>query len=285
MNQKEIKVENTFNEILSYRKNQLEKLQNYLINDLNLLDITCIKIFGSATNILLFDKDYSDIDIIAYTNKIKRNKIDNLISYINCVGGNFKDKSPIYLEDFITPRIEYFYNIDGIDFDINIFPNQIWGYNEIKTKVLHDALDIFFGGMNKYAISLYGKFEPLEKIKNEIYPFYSDEIRNSRLDILENRIVEVLGKIKNKLDKGENDVFEYVFKTRNYFIKWLFIYNKVYPLDLNKHLEYQLNTFLDMDNAEIDNILLKGDVKPKELTLRYIKTVEKNIGKRTKKIF
>ena len=200
------------NEILYYKKTQLEKLKKYLLEDLKLLDISCIKIFGSATNHMLFDEQHSDIDIIAYTNLLERGNIENLLRYLNNKGGNFKDKQPIYLEDFITPRIEYFYNIDGIDFDINIFPNKIWGYDEIKNKVLHDALDIFFGGMNQYAISLYGKFEPIEKIKDEIYPFYSDEIRGLRLDILEKRIINILAKAKYKLHNNEMDVFEYILK-------------------------------------------------------------------------
>jgi len=159
------------NEVLNKRKKQLMELKKYFLSDLKELDMQSIMIFGSSTNPILFDEKNSDIDIIAYTNLLERKNIDYLLQYLNNKGGNFKDKQPIYIEDFITPRIEYFYNIDGVDFDINIFPNTIWGYNEIKTKVLHDAIDIFFGGMNKYAIPLYGQFEPLEKIKMKFIHF------------------------------------------------------------------------------------------------------------------
>ena len=268
------------NEVLNKRKKQLMELKKYFLSDLKELDMQSIMIFGSSTNPILFDEKNSDIDIIAYTNLLERKNIDYLLQYLNNKGGNFKDKQPIYIEDFITPRIEYFYNIDGVDFDINIFPNTIWGYNEIKTKVLHDAIDIFFGGMNKYAIPLYGQFEPLEKIKNEIYPFYSDDIRESRLDILENRIINILNKIKNKLQNNERDVFEYILKTRTYFIKWLFIYNRIYPIDLYKHLEYQLLEMLKLDKTEVDTILFRVDERPKQMILKYIETVEKNIEKR-----
>ena len=60
------------------------------------------------------------------------------------VGGNYIDKRPIFIKDFINARIEYFYEIDGVPFDINIFPNKIWGYEDISDTVLHDALDVFF---------------------------------------------------------------------------------------------------------------------------------------------
>ena len=268
------------NKELERKKEQLIKLRDYLLLDLNELDIKSIMIFGSATNHILFDEEHSDIDIIAYTNLLERKNIDNLIEYVNNKGGNFKDKQPIYIEDFITPRIEYFYNIDGIDFDINIFPNTIWGYNEIKTKVLHDAIDIFFGGMNQYAIPLYGKFEPLEKIKTEIYPFYSDDIRNSRLDILENRINHIIQKIKQKIINNEKDLFEYILKTRTYFIKWLFINNRIYPIDLYKHLEYQFKEILKLDEQDIDTILFRKEEPPKKLILNYIKVIENNLEKR-----
>lgn len=268
------------NEILNNRKQQLIKLKEYLLLELKELDVQSIMIFGSATNPTLFDKEHSDIDIIAYTDALKRPNVDNILTYLNQKGGNFQDKQPIYIEDFITPRIEYFYNIDGVDFDINIFPNQIWGYDEIKTKVLHDALDIFFGGMNQYAISLYNQFEPLEKIKEDIYPFYSDDIRESRLDILETRIMNIIKKIKSKIDNNERDLFEYVLKTRTYFIKWLFIMNRVYPIDLYKHLEYQFKEMLSMKEEDIDTILFRQEVSPKKLVLNYMNLVENNLEKR-----
>lgn len=265
------------NKILEERTKQLEKLKAYLLNDLSFLDISCIKIFGSATNTELFDCRNSDIDIIAYTNKIKYQNVEEIVKTIEILGGDFIDKQPIFIKDFINARVEYFYKIDDIAFDINIFPNKVWGYENISNTVLHDALDIFFGGMNQYAETIHGVFMPLEEIKTEVYPFYNDEIRERRLKILEQRISAITQKIKTKILNKDMDVFEYILKNRTYIIKWLFINNKIYPLDTYKHLNYQLSNMLHLDKKDIDALLLMNSNNINEIIEKHLDFIDRKV--------
>ena len=262
---------------LKLYESEIQELINYFIRELSFLNISCIKVFGSATNDELFVKNSSDIDIIAYTNCLNYQDVTEIIRKIKLIGGNFVDKQPLFLKDFINARIEFNLKINDALFDINIFPNEIYGYELIRESVLHDALDIFFGGMNLYSIDLFGKFEPLEKIKSEIYPFYSNDIRNDRLLIIEDRLKRLIIKIEEKLKNGDNDVFEYILKSRAYFVKWLFIYNKVYPLDIYKHLPYQLSNFLNLDKKDIDTILLSGNRLVNDLSMEYIEFIKESV--------
>ena len=190
------------------------------------------------------------------------------------VGGNYIDKRPIFIKDFINARIEYFYEIDGVPFDINIFPNKIWGYEDISDTVLHDALDVFFGGMNQYAETIYGSFQPLNEISNEVYPFYNTTIREKRLKMLESRISTIVSKIKSKIKNNDRDVFEYILKSRGYVIKWLFIESQVYPIDIYKHLNYQLSNMLSLNEEEIDSLLLLNSNNINDIIEKYLNFIE-----------
>lgn len=74
------------NKVLNSKKIQLEKLKMYLLNDLKFLDISCIKVFWSSTNDDLFDYQTSDIDIIAYTDKLKYETINYSLETIEKTG-------------------------------------------------------------------------------------------------------------------------------------------------------------------------------------------------------
>lgn len=119
---------------LKLYESEIQELINYFIRELSFLNISCIKVFGSATNDELFVKNSSDIDIIAYTNCLNYQDVTEIIRKIKLIGGNFVDKQPLFLKDFINARIEFNLKINDALFDINIFPNEIYGYELIRER-------------------------------------------------------------------------------------------------------------------------------------------------------
>ena len=244
--------------IKSYYK-EIEKFIDYLKIDLSELNIESSIIFGSVTNNNFFEKNKSDIDIVAYSKDFSLSNVSNFIEIINSVGGKFLDKEPIFLSDFISPRIEYFFQIDNIVFDVNIFPSYFYGFDKINTNVVHDSIDVVIGAMYENAILLFGKSPIEDFIKKYAYPFYSDDICNNRMNLLNERIYKLNKSIQKKINEGNIDVLKELYKSRGYFLKYLFIKNKKYPVDLNNFIEYQLSNFLNLPKNEIDILLFKGE--------------------------
>ena len=256
---------------------EIKSLVNYLKETLKDLNIESAIIFGSVINDLFFEKSKSDIDIVAYSSKFSLKTADNFIDTIEKCGGDFLDKKPIFLSDFISPRIEYFYKIKDITFDINIFPSYFYGFENIDTNVIHDSIDVVIGAMYENAILLFGK-SPIENtIKQYAQPFYSQDTRKKRLSILKKRILKINNSIKKKINNNDIDILKELYKSRNYFIKFLFIKNKKYPIDLNNYIEYQLETKLNYSEDKINILLFRGRTI-NDIANQYINFVENEIN-------
>ena len=245
--------------LLLEKKVQLKRLENYLKFSLTELEIHSAVIFGRAARIEQSNDIYRDIDIVAYSDIFSREKSQECISIIEQIGGDFLDKKPIFLEDFISPRIEYFYVIDDTIFDINIFPPYLSGYNNMETNVIHDSVEVIIGAMYQNAISLFGTtpFESL--LKQEFIPFYNETSREKRLQLLEKRLRSSIFNIQHLIMQGEVNLLPYIYKTRTYFIKWLFINARIYPIDLNRYLEKQLIEMLHIPIQDVDSLMMIGE--------------------------
>ncbi len=69
-------------------------------------------------------------------------------------------------------------------------------------------------------------------------------------------------------------VFDDVYRSRSYFLKWLFIFKKTYPISLTKHLDRQLEDLLGMNREEIDILQFGGNEGIIDLTKKYIGMTE-----------
>lgn len=262
--------------IIKEHNEELECLKLYLRQDLSELNIDSAIIFGSATNNELYNEKKSDVDIVAYSKSFSLDKIDYFIKIINNVGGEFLDKSPIFLSDFISPRIEFLYKINDITFDINIFPSYFYGFENIETTAAHDSIDLVIGAMYENALKLFG-ISPIEKtIKKDATPFYNDTIRLKRMSQLKDRIIKLNLSIKEKIEKNNIDILKELYKSRSYFLKYIFIKNRKYPIDLNNYIEYQLKKYLNYDNESINILLFKNNTI-KDIANNYLNYVKKNL--------
>lgn len=241
------------------KKDDFISLRNYLIHTLEKLQIIGAIAFGSTVRSECSNMTNSDVDIVAYTALFTRETAQQCMDIITSQGGNFLDKAPLFLEDFISERIEFYYFIGHTTFDINIFPTQLGGYKNRYTNSTHDSLDVVIGAMYLEAGLLFGKVPFEELLKDEFLPFYCDELRKARMIQLEYRIRLSIVKIQNSFQNERSNLLYHIYKTRSYLIKWMFINARKYPVDLERYLNRQLSEVLEIPKGTTEVLLLEND--------------------------
>lgn len=240
----------------------LDYIKKYLITK---IEPKSIFIHGSYAIKPLFNKGFSDIDIIVIVDELNEDKACNLINIINGDKKNNVDKPPMYMNDNIARRIELYIEYEGVKFDITIMDNS-WQDKEIINGTCYDSFEILLGIFDKYNISLYG-ITPERLIHPENHNFYPDSLRKKRLDILADRINRYTIRLDDFLQKKNDDMFDFALRLRNLFIKYLFIYYKKYPISLNKHLSYQFENILNLSKEEIKILLFKEGTLENQIKL------------------
>ena len=119
---------------------------------------------------------------------------------------------------------------------------------------------MLMGALYVHGIVLFGS-RPLENyIQSNFLPFYSDELRYIRLDIITKRLNLYLKRLEIYTNCKNPNLVDHLYKSRNLFLKWLFIYKKKYPVNLSKHIDYQLQS-LQLEIIEIKTLeFLNGDL-------------------------
>lgn len=240
------------------KKEDFDMLIQYLQNTLYPLQITGAIVFGSLVREEQVAAEHSDVDIVAYSASFSRANSMEYQEWIRSKGGAFLDKSPIFIEDFISPRIEYYLHIGNTTFDINIFPTELGGYEKRYYNGTHDSLELVIGAMYQEARLLFGvvPFEAL--LQEEFLPFYNDELREMRMNQLKTRIQAGLKKIQYGIDYAQDDLLYHVYKIREYLLKWMFINARKYPVSYSRYLRRQLTEVLGISDQATDKLLLQG---------------------------
>lgn len=241
-------------------KDALEFAKRYFTEDLKELEITSIQIFGSSTYEEGFVKGISDIDICVFTDKMYTMDYQKIIECIvQNTKVNFIDKKPSIVIDYIADRIEFYLNHPQIALDITIMAPELPNSNNMEETVVHDAVDILVGSLYQCGIPLMGEIPQKQKIEQKFFPFYEETLRKSRLEKLVPRISKANQRIKLYVEQRNPDIADYLYKSRTYFLKWLFIYKRKYPVNLYKHLHYQLVKNLYLSENEVEKILFIGE--------------------------
>ena len=229
----------------------------YLQQDLALLQPLGAIAYGSVMRQGSLYPNLSDVDVVVYAASLTRENAQPFMEHIQAAGVPFFDKSPIFIEDHVTARIEFSLQFGQTVFDVSIFPPELAGYQKRYTNTIHDRLEVALGSMYQHAVLLFGEvpFEPL--IRREFLPFYADDLRAARMQQLEERLRLNLNKLESAIRQDADDLLCQIYKTRSYLIKWLFINARVYPVDCNRYLRPQL-TQLGLQQDAIDALLLKG---------------------------
>jgi hypothetical protein len=255
-------------------KEALDYAKRYFLNDLKELEIVSAQIYGSSTYGEGFVKGVSDIDICVFTPKMYNMKYRDIVSYImNNAKGDFIDKKPSIVVDYIADRIEFYLNHPQIAIDVTIMAPELPNSNNMEETVAHDSVDIFLGAFYQRGIPLIGEIPKKKLIENEFFPFYNENLRKKRLDMLIPRIEKYNKRIEILIEQKGYDILDYIYKSREYFLKWLFIYKREYPVNLHKHLEYQLSNILRLPQEERERLLFIGDGDLFRLASNYLQIV------------
>lgn len=259
----------------------IEQIRTILKEQLSDLSIDSAIIFGSSTyGDDCFNEGESDLDICAFTNQMTPDNYANIIHQIKSkLDYNFLDKPPVLLNDHIADRIEFTLQFPAIVVDMNIMSPGLPRIENITETAAHDSLELFFANFYQYGIPFIGQI-PLEKdINSRFLPFYDDELRDTRLGILTSRIQKNNQRLSMSLQEDQADLLYAIYRSREYFFKWLFIYHRKYPLSLWKHLEYQLSHIIEMDKDEIDTLLFRRDVSMLDLCKGYLDLTNRYLKK------
>ena len=235
------------------------QLNQYLQGTLAELSLTGAVAYGSVMRSESVCTNFSDIDIVAYSPVFSRATAQHWADYIAANSLDFFDKTPIYIEDHVTARLEFSIQLGTSVFDISVFPVELSGYQKRYTNTIHDRLDVVIGSMYLEGYLLIGSIPFEELLEKEFFPFYADDLRAERMKQLEARLHSSLSKIKLALERDEDDLLCQLYKARSYLIKWMFIEARKYPVDCNRYLERQLSGVLHTPKETIDALLLRGD--------------------------
>lgn len=252
-------------------ENTIEQVRVFLQDRLGRLAINSAIFFGSSTMGEGYFKDgVSDIDVCAFSDIMKPANYDDIVLEVqNSLSVETSDKAPTLLRDHTADRVEFFMEFPDIKIDMNIMSPGLPNTDEMHTTAAHDSLDLLYGNFYKYGVPFIGDIPLRNEIDEKFYPFYSDSLRTKRLDILTKRIKESNERVYSDIEQSIS-VFDDVYKSRNYFLKWLFIYHRAYPISLTKHLDRQLTDFLGMNREEVEALQFSGSGDIIELTKNYL---------------
>lgn len=237
----------------------LTDIKDYLQNDLKALELQAAQIYGSSTYGSGFRDGVSDIDICVYTDKMGEISDEQIVDIVNKSGFDFRDKSPTIIDDYIAHRIEFYIDHPDIPFDITILRPEIPRVENIGQTASYDSVDMIIGALYQHGIPLFGEIPEKERVERDFLPFYNDGLRRQRLDILGKRLSTYTKRVEMLVNDKDPDIMDHLYKTRNHFIKWLFMYEKKYPVCLHKHLKYQFEQILHLPKEEQEVLFFNRD--------------------------
>lgn len=228
-----------YNDILQYSKNLFE-------NDLQFLEVKQVILYGSATYPGCFDEITSDIDIIALVSKTDARSLDDIASLIaNKLQNNIGYKHPIIIRDGAGERVEFSVIFRHTVIDCTIMKSLLPDYIEWQYSAVHDSVDVIIGSIVNKGLALIGDKTNLVDSNLGIQPFYDDELRAKRLKTLSTYLYKKVIRMRQLIKASNPEVIDYYFRYRIVFLKWLFCYLREYPVNLFKHLHFQLDSMKD----------------------------------------
>ena len=245
--------------IIDEYKNEIERTIKYL-EDTPGYDFASVNVYGTSFSEWIFKRGFSDIDMIFMSNDFDKLDLHKIAKEIDNLNLDFKEKRPMVVDDNLCKRIEFYIKYPAIPVDITLAPALIPSIEELETNVWHDNFEALMGGVYVNSRSVYGKIPDYDRFIKDFYPFYSDDLRKKRMDILANRLSRTNEYIQMLLEEKNLDASDIVHKIKKHFIQFLYIYYRKYYISPDKHTYSQLGYFLNLPEEEKQIICLaKGD--------------------------
>ena len=224
-------------------------------------DFVSTNVYGTAVNDKLFKRGFSDIDLIFMSKDFDKINLHKIVKEIDNLKLDFKEKRPMLIDDNLCKRIEFYIKYPSIPVDITLAPGLIPSMEELETNAWYDNFEALIGGVYVNSKSIYGKIPDYDIFMKDFYPFYSDDLREKRMDILANRLSITNEHIEMLIKEKNLDASDILHKYKKHFIKFLYIYYRKYYISPDKHIYYQLSNFLNLSEEEKQTICLaKGNL-------------------------
>lgn len=235
-----------------------------------------INAYGSAANVDMFVEGVSDIDIIVMCRNFSDFNKEDIIRQLNEMNLDFKEKRPIILKDSLCERIEFYIVYDRINIDITICPGLIPTRESLERDAWYDGFEALMGGVYLGSRSIYGRIPDYDLFMSSYFPFYDNDLRVKRLDILANRLSSYSERIKGYFAAGSPEMIDHIIKFKKFFIKFLYISNGRYFWTPEKHTYYQLTNILHLPEEE-KRVLCLLDGNTQEAARRFIEYADSHI--------
>lgn len=231
--------------------------KSFFKHELGGLEIKTLVLFGSATYPGCFNLETSDLDIVALTNRAVAENLDGIVEVVRYrLRGIIEEwvSYPHVVRDGVSNRVEFSVVYQGVVLDCKIARPVLPTCRELKYSAVYDSTDVLIGAIVRDGIVLAGDGLDLDKMSLKYLPYYDEEVRNKRLQAIKNYLAPKEAHIKDMLKNGSSKAIEYFFAYRELFLKWVFCYYRFFPVNLNKHLGYQLDQLMNCAelNAELD---------------------------------
>lgn len=224
------------------------------------MDIHCAIIIGSYLTKDKYIDTLSDIDICAFSNNFNNYTLEDIAEIIiNSGEFDFKDKKPKYKDNPIEKSVEFYIVLGDYTYDITILPNDIPVSDKLACSSYYDSFEGIIGTLYLHSSILFGTIPNNDLIRDKFLPFYDENLRNKRLNVLVNRLISYKEKLNLCLQQKSDDIIDYLCKFRIAYIKFIFILNKCYYIHPEKHLVFQMKKFLNLQKNKIDILMLVGN--------------------------
>ena len=174
--------------VIEKYKDELDDVINKL-SSIREYNFDSVNVYGSAVNEDMFVHNISDIDIIVMSKDFDKFDKNSIIAQINAMGIDFKEKRPIIIKDNLCERIEFYIVYKNINIDVTLCPGLIPSRESLERDAWYDGFESLMGGVYMNSYSIYGQIPDYDIFKANYYPFYDDDLRDKRLDILSKRLV------------------------------------------------------------------------------------------------
>lgn len=241
-------------------KNREQKeafITTFLQETLSEIPITCAIEYGSSVNEEIYTEGISDMDIIAFVDEMNEAKAEEMIRIITFSRADYMDKQPIYFNDGIAKRVEFYLKHDGDIYDVTLLSKNFPMYETRYETACYDSFEILAGALCKYNKVLFGEMPYKTWGKENFLPYYAEDLRHVRMKILNNRLQGYMRRLEQNYRTKQEELMDMTYKARNYFLKYLFIYYKEYPVSLCKHLRWQFQTLLHLPKEEMEALLFE----------------------------
>lgn len=162
---------------------------------------------------------------------------------------------------FYSGDVEGGVQFDNIRVDL-VFTDGRFRKGRNPFDIVNDEFETTIGNLLVYGVPLFTKGSKYQRLKSKYLPFYSEDLRQKRLDGTKSEFNYKVWKTRWLALRGEYiAAFDTLIETTRIFLQHLFIKQRKYPIDYCKWLKEQCESVLAMPELYPKLAAMIGDTK------------------------